>query len=142
MQKVVRILDRTDQDQICRSRCLHRNSRKNNGTRKGRLVIRKKGEWVVPCIYLRELYQCHEETGDMELCVQMEKQLEDQKEEMPVRNILKTWEEWRGRISFRLINTDWNRNYLKSVPHKKFLDYRFCANFELSKYVKRGKLKI
>ena len=56
---------------------------KNNGIKKERLVIHEKGERAVPGIYLRELYECYKETGDMELCVQMVKQLTEKREKVP-----------------------------------------------------------
>ncbi len=76
----------------------------------------------VPCIYLNELYQCHEETGDMELCVKMIKQLAETKGNVTVPDRLWTWEECRGRIQLRLISREWNREHLETVPHKDFLD--------------------
>ena len=89
---------------------------KNTGTRKARLVIREQGEAVVSCIYLEELYQCHEGTGDMELCVQIVKQFAEKKKEMPVQNIPGIWEECWGRILLRLVYREWNQEYLKTVP--------------------------
>ena len=77
---------------------------KNNGTRKERLVIREGGKRLVPCIRLNELYQCHGETGDMELCVKMVKQLAEPEETMIIPDRLWTWEECRGRILLRLIS--------------------------------------
>ncbi|MCM1246082.1 MAG: DUF5688 family protein [Roseburia sp.] len=95
---------------------------KNNGTRKERLVIRGGGKRLVPCIHLNELYQCHEETEDMELCVKMIKQLAEPKGSLTLPERMWTWEECRGRILLRLISRKWNREHLETVPHKEFLD--------------------
>lgn len=106
---------------------------RNNGISKERLVIRDKGEHIVPCIYLRELYQCYEETGDMKLCVQMVKQLAERRKEMPVCNIPKIWEECRGRILLRLVCREWNRGYLETVPYKEFLNLAVTFHLLLEK---------
>ena len=106
---------------------------KNNGTRKERLVIREGGKRLVPCIRLNELYQCHRETGDMELCVKMVKQLAEPEETMTIPDRLWTWEECRGRILLRLISRDWNREHLETVPHKEFLDLAVTFHLMIGK---------
>lgn len=96
--------------------------RKNNNTRKEGIIVWEKGEEVVSGINLKALYRCYQEMGDMELCVQLVKMLVSKKKELNLESIPATWEECRGRITMRLIHTEWNREYLQTVPHIEFLD--------------------
>ena len=96
--------------------------RKNNNTRKEGIIVWEKGEEVVSGINLKALYRCYQEMGDMELCVQLVKMLVSKKKELNLESIPATWEECQGRITMRLIHTEWNREYLQTVPHIEFLD--------------------
>ncbi len=96
--------------------------RKNNNTRKEGIIVWEKGEDMVSGINLKELYQCYQERGDMELCVQLVKMLVSKKKELHLESIPATWGECRGRITMRLIHTEWNWEYLQTVPHIEFLD--------------------
>lgn len=96
--------------------------RKNNNTKKEGIIVWEKGEEMVSGINLKELYQCYQDNKDMELCVQLVKMLVSKKKELHLESILTTWEECWGRITLRLIHTEWNREYLQTVPHIEFLD--------------------
>lgn len=96
--------------------------RKNNNTRKEGIIVWEKDEEIVSGINLKELYRCYQENKDMELCVQLVKMLVSKKKELHLESIPVTWEECQGRITLRLIHTEWNREYLQTVPHIEFLD--------------------
>lgn len=128
-----RTVQRRIQNEFPEAEVFIKEAEKNNGTRKEGIVVRKKGEDITPCVYLQEIYKCYEQDGDIERCIQMACESAVSRKDMPDIKIPESWEEGRGRISLRLVNTEWNREYLAKVPHKEYLDLSVTFHLTLQK---------
>ncbi len=96
--------------------------KKTNDTDKEAVIVRLSGTAVQATIYPEDLYEGYKDTGDFEKCV---KEVIRACEEVPFadeRHIPKTWEAAKSRLHMRVINRDWNKEGLKRMPYKKYLD--------------------
>lgn len=97
---------------------------KNNGVVLKAIIIRLPGENMVPSVYLENFYELYLEGQAFEECCGLICQFSEQNrtsEKFVVENYFDY--EWvKKHISIRLINTENNRDLLKSVPNRKFLD--------------------
>ena len=48
-----------------------------------------------------------------------------------LQEVLSRWDFVQSRTTIRLIHSEWNREFLRSVPHKKFLDLSIVVYIEL-----------
>ena len=96
--------------------------KKTNDTDKEAVIVRLIGTAVQATIYPEDMYEGYKYTGDFEKCV---KEVIRACEEVPFadeRHIPKTWEAAKSRLHMRVINRDWNKEGLKRMPYKKYLD--------------------
>lgn len=97
---------------------------KNNGVKPvGIAVIEGNGG---PCVYLDEPYRVYQ-GGEMqydEIVDEVFRQLVDSRNALLGIDIekFKKWENIQGNVRAKLINTGLNRELLKTVPHRMFLD--------------------
>ena len=96
--------------------------RKNNGVEKEGLSISGGEKVFTPILYVQDLYQYYQKTKNMEEIAGMIENLIHDDREIRREDLMGAWEECRQRISMRLINEEWNREYLETVPHIDILD--------------------
>lgn len=86
-------------------------------------VIQAPGATVSPQIYLNDMYEVYLETESFPKAMHIMREiLVDEiahADDLDVRSIIENAEE---RIVFQLINTEKNKELLKTVPHRNFLD--------------------
>lgn len=97
---------------------------KNNGTERTGVVIETPGVNISPTIYLEEYYEQYMKGRTMEETVHalVEFYQSIRREESWDCSGLLDYEGVKDRIVFKLINTDKNREFLRDVPHRTFLD--------------------
>lgn len=100
--------------------------RKNNGTLKDSLLIRRNGGSVTPAVSLQDPYRKQTEGTSVEQIVQdLLPALSGGEQEMVgewVHAMLKDKEQAENSLAFRLIHTERNREYLKDTVSVPFLD--------------------
>lgn len=108
-----------------------RNVPKNNGVALLGLVIVANGQNVSPTIYMESFKAAYEE--GMPLSDIIESVLDIYGQGAPQENIdmefFKDFEQVKGRICFRLINREKNRELLAQIPHVEFLDLAICFHY-------------
>ena len=108
-----------------------RDLERNNGVKEEGLEVREKGSAAAPVLHLDDLYKDCCESGSMENAVSRALKLLGEKPEVPMEAVPKTWEAANGRIWAELVHYDWNRKILKSIPHRKFLNFAVAYRVEL-----------
>ena len=102
--------------------------RKNNGVILHGLLIRPRSRNVVPTIYLDAFWEAYEQ--GMPFAVIIRRLIAVYREGMPDEDIdmeyFKAFEKVKGRICYRLINREENREMLEELPHIEFLDLAIC----------------
>lgn len=96
--------------------------KKTNDTDKEAFIVQLSGATVQVAIYPIDMYEEYKYTGDFEKCV---KEAIRAYEEVPFideRYIPKTWEAAKSRLHMRVINRNWNKEGLKQMPYRKYLD--------------------
>lgn len=97
----------------------------NNGIRVNKMVVEKKKEKMIAEICIDGLYMIYHDRNDLEdvakLAVIM---INEHQEDIRLDSLetLHDWNQMKDRVMYRLINRDWNRERLKHMPHKEFLD--------------------
>ena len=97
----------------------------NNGIRVNKMVVEKKKEKMIAEICIDGLYMIYHDRNDLEdvakLAVIM---INEHQEDIRLDSLetLHDWNQMKDRVKYRLINRDWNRERLKHMPHKEFLD--------------------
>ena len=97
---------------------------KNNGTEKRGIMVEKKGVNISPAIYLEEYYECYkngdsiadivDEVMGFYECIRCNEPWDN-------RNLM-SYEGIKDRLVFRLVNTEKNQEFLRTVPHREILD--------------------
>lgn len=97
---------------------------KNNSVKKEALCILEEGGNVSPTIYLRPYYE--ELTGGVplqDILTEMEKEYRKNRCETYLDvNEFQEFDRAAGRLAYRLVNYDRNRELLADIPHRRFLD--------------------
>lgn len=96
--------------------------KKTNDTDKEAVIVRLIGTAVQATIYPEDMFEGYKDTGDFEKCV---KEVIWACEEVPFvdeHHIPKTWESAKGRLHMRVINKNWNKQALKWMPYREYLD--------------------
>ena len=97
---------------------------KNNGKEKQGIMVETKGVNVSPAIYLEEYYEYYRRGESLEEIVdEVVEFYESIRRDVSwdSRSIL-SYEGVRDRIVFRLVNTEKNREFLDTVPHRDMYD--------------------
>lgn len=101
-----------------------KNTKKNNGKEKMGLVFCDSAVNVAPAIYLEEYYERYRQGCDISVIAE---QILDLYKEVKVRHPWKTdfvtdFKQVRSRLVYELINRDKNKELLKEIPYKNYLD--------------------
>ncbi len=98
---------------------------KNNGVELDGILILKEGEHVSPSIYLNEYYEEYKHGKSMEAIacevIDAYYQYINQKDRF-VSELDLSFEKFKDKIYFRLVNFKQNKKLIKQVPHIPFLD--------------------
>lgn len=96
---------------------------KVNDTEREAVIIGDNGKETESAVYLDDLYQAYRSTGRFNKCV--EKVMRICREQAPVRqeDFPGTWEEAKPGIQMKIINKEWNREYLKQMPAMNYLNF-------------------
>lgn len=100
---------------------------KNNGVQRLGIAVRYSEVNIGPCIYLEEYYMaCQEERiTETEAVEYVYQELIKQKDRLVDFDVaaFRDWETIKGKVSARLVNTEWNREWLKTKPYRELLDF-------------------
>ena len=105
---------------------------KNNGTRLQGLEFFKETVRISPVIYLDGIYKEYERGRSMADCVREVCSLDtvnqwEKKKTEKIFHMICSWEESRTKIYPILLPYEKNRELLKNVIHKKYLDLALCS---------------
>lgn len=105
---------------------------KINDTEREAVAVGDNGKETESAVYLDDLYQAYQTTGRFDKCV--EKVMRICREQSGIRreDLPGTWEEAKPGIQMRVINKEWNREYLKQMPSIYYLNFAivFCVVLE------------
>lgn len=105
---------------------------KINDTEREAVAVGDNGKETESAVYLDDLYQAYRSTGRFDKCV--EKVMRICREQSGIRrgDLPGTWEEAKPGIQMRVINKEWNREYLKQMPSMYYLNFAivFCVVLE------------
>ena len=96
---------------------------KTNDVKRTGLVITGQDTSISPVVYLEKYYEdfCRGKDFDRIISEIMAAYLDGKKAEADIAGFL-DWEKIKGRIAVKLVNYEANRELLKAIPHRKFLD--------------------
>ena len=104
-----------------------------NGVKSRRMIIKKGGESIAPCIHLDYFYDEYIKGRSMEDIARKIIEIYYSKPELPSADINLSWDKLRDHISFLLINYEANRELLENMPHIRLSDlaliFRTDSNF-------------
>lgn len=97
---------------------------KNNGNIRKGITLITDGAKVSPTVYLEECYEFYKESGNMDTVIKEIMQVYDSvcMDNPWEQEDIKDYDSLKGRIVFRLVNREANRELLKDVPYLEFLD--------------------
>ena len=107
---------------------------KNNGVHYHGISIRHEGESVAPTIYLDDLFREYEEDEEAldDICERVLTVYCETATDRPLDlEFFDDWSKVRRRVVYKLIHMERNRELLKTVPHKKFLDMAVVFQYEM-----------
>ncbi|MEY8483929.1 DUF5688 family protein [Lachnospiraceae bacterium 48-21] len=122
MQFKERLIEALQEYFLGRGEVYYDKVKKMNDTDKDAVIVRLIGTAVQAMIYPEDMYKGYKDTGDFEKCV---KEVIRACEEVPFVDechIPKTWESAKGRLHMRVINKNWNKQALKRMPYREYLD--------------------
>ena len=108
-----------------------RNLERNNGVTEEGLEVWEKGSTAAPVLHLDKLYEDCCESRSMEETVSSALKTLEEKPKVDIGAVPKTWEAAKGRIRMGLVHYGWNREALKGIPHRKFLNLAVTYRVEL-----------
>ncbi len=99
---------------------------KNNNVKQTGIVVVKEGTDIGPCVYLDGLYREYESEGMKfdETVDEVYRLIQQHGEDVPDVDIsgFRNWETVHGDIRAKLINAEQNKEQLREIPHRMFLD--------------------
>lgn len=104
---------------------------RNNGAKTEGLEVREESAEVAPLFHLDALYGNYCKNGSMEETVSSALKTLEEKPPADIGAVPKTWEAAKGRIRMGLVHYGWNREALKGIPHRKFLNLAVAYRVEL-----------
>ncbi len=122
MQFKERLIEALQEYFLGRGEVYYDKVKKMNDTDKDAVIVRLIGTAVQATIYLEDMYEGYKDAGDFEKCM---KEVIRACEEVPFvdeRYIPETWESAKGRLHMRVINKNWNKQALKRMPYREYLD--------------------
>lgn len=105
--------------------------KKNNGVVLTAIVIMKQGNNIAPSIYLDDFYECYKrekknqesERVIDEICDMISKIYENNSDGINFDyKIFSDYEKIKSKIVYRLLNFESNKDMLRDIPYKRFLD--------------------
>ena len=122
MQFKERLIEALQEYFLGRGEVYYDKVKKMNDTDKDAVIVRLIGTAVQATIYLEDMYEGYKDAGDFEKCM---KEVIRACEEVPFvdeRYIPETWESAKSRLHMRVINKNWNKQTLKRMPYREYLD--------------------
>ncbi len=111
---------------------------KNNGTKRHGLTIAEKGINIFPTIYLEEYYQQFQRGSSVEsIAGEILKLYREVRFQRSYESeFIKHYQSVQGKIVYRLVNCEANRDLLKEVPYEEYLDLAviFYVLLEVNSY--------
>ncbi len=104
---------------------------RNNGAETEGLEVREEGIAAAPVLHLDDLYGNYCRNGSMEETVSSALKMLKEKPTVDIGAVPGTWEAAKGRIRAGLVHYGWNREALKGIPHRKFLNLAVTYRVEL-----------
>lgn len=104
---------------------------KNNQTEKEGICIQKTDGTQQTVIYLQELYDSYAGAADFERMAEKLITIFRRSEDMPEADILQDWESVKDAVQIRLVKKEWNRENLKSLVYREYLDFAVVLAVEL-----------
>ena len=116
---------------------LHTDVVLNNGTTHIALILYKNGEKLHPQIYLERFFEDYKRGKTMkEILQDVMKTYEEALQNINLDSLsgIEDWEQVRGRLAFRLLSKERNKETLENYVYKEFLDLAaivtFCAEID------------
>ena len=116
---------------------LHTNVILNNGTNHIAMILYKNGEKLHPQIYLERFFEDYKKGKAMEEILQdVMKTYEEALQNINPDSLsgIEDWEQVKGRLAFRLLSKERNKETLENYVYKEFLDLAaivtFCAEID------------
>lgn len=95
---------------------------KNNGIMKETVGIENGIDGLKPLIYVENLYDQYCIGADLSTCVSFVVGLYHAMPDLHMEQYFETWEAVKPRITVRVVNWEWNKDELRDIPHKKYMD--------------------
>lgn len=95
---------------------------KNNGIMKETVGIENGIDGLKPLVYLESLYDQYCIGADLSTCVSFVVGLYHAMPDLHMEQYFETWEAIKPRITVRVVNWGWNKDELRDIPHKKYMD--------------------
>ena len=116
---------------------LHTDVILNNGTNHIAMILYKNGEKLHPQIYLERFFEDYKKGKAMEEILQdVMKTYEEALQNINLDSLsgIEDWEQVKGRLAFRLLSKERNKETLENYVYKEFLDLAaivtFCAEID------------
>ena len=122
MQFKERLKEALQEHFLGRGEVYYDKGKKTNDTDKEAVIVRPFRTMVQATIYTEDMYEGYKYTRDFEKCM---KEVIRACETVPFvdeRYIPKTWESAKGRLHMRVISKNWNKEGLKRMPYREYLD--------------------
>lgn len=94
---------------------------KNNAVEKERIMCKCSGKNMIPLIDLKALFELYEQNG-MSSCMEYIEKSFNTENEILSSAFYETWKEAKSYVHMEVIHAEWNKEYLKNVPHLKCLN--------------------
>ena len=95
---------------------------KNNGIMKETVGIENGIDGLKPLVYVESLYDQYCIGADLSTCVSFVVGLYRAMPDLHMEQYFETWEAVKPRITVRVMNWEWNKDELRDIPHKKYMD--------------------
>ena len=105
---------------------------KNNGILKETVGIENGIDGLKPIVYVESLYDQYCMGADLSTCVSFVIGLYREIPDLHMEQYFENWEAVKPRITVRVVNWEWNKDELKDIPHKKYLDLALYCRIVLA----------
>ena len=95
---------------------------KNNGIMKETVGIENGIDGLKPLVYVESLYDQYCIGAGLSTCVSFVVGLYHAMPDLHMEKYFETWEAVKSRITVRIVNWEWNKDELRDIPHKKYMD--------------------
>lgn len=95
---------------------------KTNNTKKEAIVLWQYEMEIHPTIYLEDLYSRYRRSGNFRKCINEVIRACEAPVFISERMVPQRWETAKSRVYMRVVNKEWNKTVLESVPYVEYLD--------------------